>query len=55
VLDHLQVNAVLGGRARGGFPVALVDVGKFQTISGHLLHHFGELVHLARGPARWWL
>jgi hypothetical protein len=41
------LNAVLGGRARGGFPgVALVDVGKFDMISGYLLNRFGELLDL---------
>jgi hypothetical protein len=47
VLDHLQVNAVPGGRAVSGLSgVALVDVGKFHVVSGDLLHRFGELLHL---------
>ena len=47
VLDHLHLNAVPGGRAVRGFSgVALVDVGKFHVVSGHLLRRFGELVHL---------
>jgi hypothetical protein len=47
VLDDLQLNAVPGGRAVSGFSgVALVDVGKFHMVSGHLLHRFGELLHL---------
>src|SRR5260370_11011883 len=47
VLDHLQLNAVLGGRALGGFPgVALVDIGKLHMVSGDPLHLLGELLHL---------
>src|SRR6201989_321952 len=47
VLDDLQLNAVPGGRAVGGFSsVALVDVGKFHVVSGGLLHRFCELLHL---------
>ena len=47
VFDHLQLDAVPGGRALGGFSgVTLVDVAQLHLVSGDPLHLFGELFHL---------
>jgi hypothetical protein len=47
VLEHLQLNAVPGGRVVSGFAgVTPGRRGKFHMVSGHPLHRYGELLHL---------
>ena len=46
-LDHLQLDAVRGGRGRWLLAgVALVDVGQLDVLAGHRLHRCGQRRHL---------
>lgn len=54
VFDHLQLNAMPGGRARGNFsPVPLIDIAQLDLVAGDALHLFWRIAPPGRGPARW--